>query len=595
MGRLVKKTLADGSSIDYRYDKYGNLSEVDDGERPLVWRYDLMGRVTEEHQDWASNYFSYDALGQVESWQLPDANVLKYQRGRGGVLKQIDLNDSVLTQHLYQNGLEKERHQGAVISSFAHDEQGRLTYQQRSLSRQVTRKRDYNYDARGNLTHISDSKDGDIHFEYDPLSRLKAVRGNIEERFVHDATGNVLSQILGRHDDITEDKLGNAQGNQLAFHGDSHYEYDEFGRLMTEKRGKGQSLITTYEYDCQHRLIKASLPDGSVADYQYDAFGRRTHKTVTDKVGKATTTEYLWQGDNLIGETTNTEYQSYIYEPDTFKPLALLKGEGKDATPYYYHLDQIGTPTEITDVAGQSVWAVQYRAYGRVLTQQVEEIQSPLRFQGQYYDAETGLHYNRHRYYSPSTGRFTTADPIGLAGGLNNYQYVPNPTGWVDPLGLDNKATNCPGSSNAQGTLDRDVGMKLNDEIEGGVPVNHAGHHQVSIKIAQEYPVMNRAAELGYNINRGSNGIALPTDIGTSLETGLPLHTGRHLSARHEGSADALVHREMNALQRKYDRGMIDDSNLISEIGNIEDRIRLALKTNQVRLQAADPHWKPRN
>ncbi|WP_232471942.1 RHS repeat-associated core domain-containing protein [Vibrio gazogenes] len=449
MGRLVKKTLADGSSIDYRYDEYGNLTEVDDGERPLVWRYDLMGRVTEEHQDWASNYFSYDALGQVESWQLPDANVLKYQRGRGGVLKQIDLNDSVLTQHLYQNGLEKERHQGAVISSFAHDEQGRLTYQQRSLSRQVTRKRDYNYDARGNLTHISDSKDGDIHFEYDPLSRLKAVRGNIEERFVHDVTGNVLSQILGRHDDITGDKLGNAQGNQLAFHGDSHYEYDEFGRLMTEKRGKGQSLITTYEYDCQHRLIKASLPDGAIADYRYDAFGRRTHKTVTDKAGKATTTEYLWQGDNLIGETTNSEYQSYIYEPGTFKPLALLKGEGKDATPYYYHLDQIGTPMEITDVAGQSVWAVQYRAYGRVLTQQVEEIQSPLRFQGQYYDAETGLHYNRHRYYSPSTGRFTTADPIGLAGGLNNYQYVPNPTGWVDPLGLDNKATNCPGSKNS--------------------------------------------------------------------------------------------------------------------------------------------------
>ncbi|WNJ97894.1 RHS repeat-associated core domain-containing protein [Vibrio ruber] len=436
MGRLVKKTLADGSSIDYRYDEYGNLSEVDDGERPLVWRYDLMGRVTEEHQDWASNYFSYDALGQVESWQLPDANVLKYQRGRGGVLKQIDLNDLVLTRHLYQSGLEKERHQGAVISSFDHDEQGRLTCQQRSLNRQVTRKRDYSYDARGNLTHISDSKDGDIHFDYDPLSRLKAVRGNIEERFVHDATGNVLSQILGRHDGMTRDKLGSAQGNQLAFHGDSHYEYDEFGRLMTEKRGKNQSLITTYEYDCQHRLIKASLPDGTIADYKYDAFGRRTHKTVTDKAGKVTTTEYLWQGDNLIGETTDTNYQSYIYEPGTFKPLALLKGEGKAATPYYYHLDQIGTPTEITDVAGQSVWAVQYRAYGSVLTQQVEEIQSPLRFQGQYYDAETGLHYNRHRYYSPETGRFTTADPIGLAGGLNNYQYALNPTGWVDPLGL---------------------------------------------------------------------------------------------------------------------------------------------------------------
>ncbi|WP_328797820.1 RHS repeat-associated core domain-containing protein, partial [Marinobacter mangrovi] len=75
----------------------------------------------------------------------------------------------------------------------------------------------------------------------------------------------------------------------------------------------------------------------------------------------------------------------------------------------------------------------------------------PLRFQGQYYDPETGLHYNRHRYYNPANGRFMTPDPIGLAGGLNNYQYVPNPTGWVDPLGLacvpkDEPAPSSPGN-----------------------------------------------------------------------------------------------------------------------------------------------------
>jgi len=64
-----------------------------------------------------------------------------------------------------------------------------------------------------------------------------------------------------------------------------------------------------------------------------------------------------------------------------------------------------------------------------------------LRFQGQYFDAESGLHYNRHRYYDPEIGRYLTPDPIKLAGGLNQYQYTPNPTGWVDPLGLSG---NCP-------------------------------------------------------------------------------------------------------------------------------------------------------
>ncbi len=81
--------------------------------------------------------------------------------------------------------------------------------------------------------------------------------------------------------------------------------------------------------------------------------------------------------------------------------------------------------------------------YGRTVKQHTKDITSPLRFQGQYFDQETGLHYNRHRYYNPKNGLFTTADPIGLAGGLNNYQYVKNPTGWVDPLGLAQNKGNC--------------------------------------------------------------------------------------------------------------------------------------------------------
>ncbi|WP_178081846.1 RHS repeat-associated core domain-containing protein, partial [Pseudomonas sp. B35(2017)] len=97
---------------------------------------------------------------------------------------------------------------------------------------------------------------------------------------------------------------------------------------------------------------------------------------------------------------------------------------------------------ELTDYSGEIMWSAKYRAYGNLAALDVAEIDNPLRFQGQYFDAETGLHYNRHRYYNPGTGRFLTPDPIKLAGGLNNYQYVPNPTGWVDPLGLDN----CPGA-----------------------------------------------------------------------------------------------------------------------------------------------------
>ncbi|WP_284647532.1 RHS repeat domain-containing protein [Photobacterium damselae] len=250
----------------------------------------------------------------------------------------------------------------------------------------------------------------------------------------------------------------------MLFQGDAHFEYDEFGRLITERCGKNQTLVTHYEYDCQHRLIRATMPDGSQACYVYDAFGRRISKTVTDKLGQSSTTEFVWQGDKLLAEQTDGQnYQTYLYQPDSFKPLALLKGEGKACEIYHYHLDHLGTPTDLTDEQGNIVWQAQYRSYGDVVAQHVEKIVNPIRFQGQYYDSETGLHYNRHRYYSPKTGRFTTVDPIGLAGGLNNYQYVPNPVNWVDPLGLSNKKGNVCSSFNNSGVNSRNW---LNQEVK---------------------------------------------------------------------------------------------------------------------------------
>ena len=123
----------------------------------------------------------------------------------------------------------------------------------------------------------------------------------------------------------------------------------------------------------------------------------------------------------------------------------MLDGKGpRKACPFYYQLDHLGTPQELTDYSGEIVWSAKYNAYGKVTHLALgggEQLEQPLRFQGQYFDAESGLHYNRHRYYDPEIGRYLTPDPIKLAGGLNPYQYTPNPTGWVDPLGLSG---NCP-------------------------------------------------------------------------------------------------------------------------------------------------------
>ncbi|BBN65858.1 hypothetical protein KUIN1_50480 [Pseudomonas sp. KUIN-1] len=365
--------------------------------------------------------------------RLPDGSKLDYHHQRGGQLSSIDLNGSRLTSHQFNAGREQQRQQGLLLSQYQYDEQGRL--QAHSVSQQDRHlfHRHYAYDANGNLAGVNDSRKGNRSYHYDPLDRLINVRGTTPESFAHDPAGNLLGQ-----GDQPAANLANVKGNRLLMQGDRHYDYDAYGNQIRERRGTGQKLVTEYRYDCQHRLIGVSLPGGSTASYKYDAFGRRIEKTVDGH-----TTEFLWQGERLIAESADNRYRSYIYEPGTFRPLAMLDGEGPlKATPFYYQLDHLGTPQELTDYSGEIMWSAKYRAYGNLATLDIAEIDNPLRFQGQYFDAETGLHYNRHRYYNPGTGRFLTPDPIKLVGGLNNYQYVPNPTGWVDPLGLSSA---CPG------------------------------------------------------------------------------------------------------------------------------------------------------
>jgi RHS repeat-associated protein len=107
-----------------------------------------------------------------------------------------------------------------------------------------------------------------------------------------------------------------------------------------------------------------------------------------------------------------------------------------DAAVYYYHNDHLGTPQKLTDQSGAVVWSAVYSPYGKA-TIPLQLVTNNLRFAGQCYDAESGLHYNYHRYYDPKTGRYLTPDPIGLAGGVNPYVYVGNnPGNLIDLLGL---------------------------------------------------------------------------------------------------------------------------------------------------------------
>ena len=173
----------------------------------------------------------------------------------------------------------------------------------------------------------------------------------------------------------------------------------------------------------------------------------------------------------------------YLYEDEGYEPLARVDGTGPLQKIRYYHNDLNGLPEQLTEADGHNVWQATYRVWGNTL----EEVREPyyieeqnLRFQGQYLDRETGLHFNTFRFYDPDVGRFTTPDPIGLAGGLNLYAYAKNPLIWIDPLGL----AGCPTSkiiSNAKnGKVRRgkDYHGRLGNDMEQRILSNPQGVYQ---------------------------------------------------------------------------------------------------------------------
>ncbi|WP_205836537.1 RHS repeat domain-containing protein [Iodobacter violaceini] len=142
-------------------------------------------------------------------------------------------------------------------------------------------------------------------------------------------------------------------------------------------------------------------------------------------------------------EKTAEHTHHYLFEPNSFVPLAQIvsANDSEQEHTAYYHVDHLGTPQTLSDENGEIAWSAEYKAWGEAKTiiseaAKTAGINNQLRFQGQYTDEESGLHYNRYRYYDPEIGRFISSNPIKLAGGSNLHQFAPNPISWLDPLWL---------------------------------------------------------------------------------------------------------------------------------------------------------------
>jgi RHS repeat-associated protein len=333
-------------------------------------------------------------------------------------VQSIAINDAapVQIQRDRLGRITDEQLSARFLRTRGYDEEGRLTTQ-RIESPLVHIDRAYSYDLTGNLIEKQDSAKGTHKFGYDPMGRITAALDPMKQvhRFSYDPAGDLLNHLPENQSDL---RRATYQGGA--------YHFDAAGNL-TRRQLNGATLDLSW--DEQNRLRAVEGPDTQPVTMGYDALGRRCHKTVGDQQ-----TLFVWDGDALIAESINhNKAREYVYYPGTFEPFAVIDA---DKQLYYYHNDINGLPQELTCPEGRIVWSARYDALGRLQGLRVDEVAQPLRLQGQYWDQEIGLCYNRYRYFDPHICSFISQDPIGLAGGDNVYAYGPNVWGWVDPLGL---------------------------------------------------------------------------------------------------------------------------------------------------------------
>jgi RHS repeat-associated protein len=417
-------------TVRFTYDVVGHLRSYSDGTTAATYTYDALGRQlskTVNYGPFSLSYaYEYYANGLKKSFTDPSGVKITYSYDDNNRLSAIDIPDvGQVTYNTYQwNSVSKMTFPGGSQIDLAYDPLMRLTSQVVTAPLQnVLMNYKYEYSPVGNITKKV-TEQGEYIYEYDKLERLiKAINPVFDdENYTYDALGNRLTAS-----NVAEGGSYDANNALLSYDG-AAFEYLNHNLV---KKTKGNQ-VTHYGYNVENQLAQVKEGDSNtLAQYAYDPFGRRLFKEV-----EGVKTYFLYTDEGLVGEydENGIEIKGYGYNPDsgwTTDPL-FQKASG---SYYWYQNDQLGTPQKLTDSSGNVVWEASYQTFGEA---QVETalIDNNLRFPGQYFDSETGLHYNYLRDYDPATGRYLQFDPIGLGGGLNGYAYVEsNPVNLSDPTG----------------------------------------------------------------------------------------------------------------------------------------------------------------
>ncbi|WP_431313334.1 putative T7SS-secreted protein [Streptomyces antnestii] len=457
LGQVTRKD-ADGRVTTYAYDLTDQLAQAIDPDSTLTLLRDRHGRLRSETVNGRVLTYFYDELGRLAGRTTPTGAVSTWTYDAVG--RRTDLTTSGRSVAFAYDlaGREITRRIGEAVSfSNTFDELGRLTAQSVGVpgGDRTIQSRAYAYRADGNVTAIDDQLSGARRFDLDAAGRVTAVHAaNWTESYAYDEAGNQTTASWPSDHPGHEATGPRAYtGTRITRAGGVRYEHDALGRVTLRQKPRLSRKPDTwrYEWDAEDHLTSTITPDGTRWRYTYDPLGRRTAKlrlaadseTVVERV------DFTWDGTTLCEQTTTSpDFPNPVtltWDHQGLRPIAQTERIGTTADAPQSEIDSrffaiitdlVGTPTELVDEQGEIAWHTRSTLWGTTAWAANSTTYTPLRFPGQYFDPETGLHCNYFRHYDPESARYLSIDPLGLAPAPNPATYVTNPHTWADHLGL---------------------------------------------------------------------------------------------------------------------------------------------------------------
>lgn len=445
-GNISRAQYADGAVTEYTFGADGNLLKAVNQHSVVEFQRDALGKILNETVNGYSVMSTYDNLGRLTKLSSGvTGQEIEYQYDFLGRTRQIEIGVGSGRKIHYQRdcmGQETSRMMpGGITVNWDRDLIGRIESQSVSSTHDMAQR--YIWGANDRLQALIDPFQRQTEYSYDKKGRLQSSRhasGYSNGRF-YDKAGNVyrLPGLKDRKYDL---------GGRLVTLSDNNctvqYQYSDVGNRLSETGTDGRTV--RYQWSTSGDLQSVKDNTGRDVRFEYDALGRRIRK-----ITESYTVHTVWHGNQVLHEWASpnengdnllayksrlmgTERKPVTWITELENNTLVARLQGNDFHSVLCNL--LGSPTRLFDEEGHSVWALEMDDFGKPLSQQGESALCPFRFPGQYYDVETGLHYNRYRYYDPNTGGFISRDRIGIEGGINLYGYVNNPVSWFDYFGL---------------------------------------------------------------------------------------------------------------------------------------------------------------